>query len=178
MTVVPHQDLALTTERLTIREFVLTDATFILRLLNEKSFLLYIGDKGVRTLEDARNYLRSGPIASYRSHGIGLFHVAEISSGTPVGMCGLLKRDEHQHPDIGFAFLPEYQAQGYALESAKAVLNYAHKVLNIDTIVAFVDPANERSIRLLRRAGLRLAGPTKLNGSAVAEYIYGSGSPI
>jgi len=98
------------TERLVIRQLTYSDDEFIVRLLNEKSFLHFIGDKGVRMREDARNYLSNGPMASYAAHGFGLFLVSEKSSGIPVDMCGLLRRDDQEHPDIGFAFLADYRA--------------------------------------------------------------------
>ena len=164
----------LITERLAIRQFELSDAEFILRLVNDESFLHFIGDKGVRTLEDACDYLSNGPIASYHAHGFGLFHVAGKSSGEPVGMCGLLKRDGQRHPDIGFAFLPEYCAQGLAYESAAAVLEYGHSELDIDTIVAFVNPENERSIRLLDRLGLAFVGQVTLEGISQQQNSYSS----
>jgi len=164
----------LTTERLAIRKFELSDAGFILRLVNDEAFLHFIGDKGVRTVEDARDYLSGGPIASYHANGFGLFHVAEKSSSEPVGMCGLLRRDGQQHPDIGFAFLPDYCARGFAFESATAVLQFGHSELEIDTILAFVNPDNERSIRLLERLGLAYAGLVTLDGIPLPQKSYSS----
>ena len=165
----------LNTERLAVRQFEVGDAEFILRLLNETSFLHFIGDKGVRCVGDAVNYLASGPIASYQAHGFGLFHVAELSTGASVGMCGLLRRAEHEHPDIGFAFLSQYRKQGYAYESAKAVIDYGQRALRIDTIVAFVSPDNERSIRLLERLGLHFVGEARVSGISGAQRMYSNG---
>jgi RimJ/RimL family protein N-acetyltransferase len=167
----------LSTERLIIRKFTLTDDEFVVRLLNEKSFLHFIGDKGVRTCEDARNYLTNGPMASYAEHGFGLFLVSEKSSGNPVGMCGLLSRNDQEHPDIGFAFLADYQALGYGLESAAAVMKFGHSNLKIDTIVAFVNPDNDRSIRLLERLGLYFAGEGSLEGIDTPQSVYSSSRP-
>lgn len=164
----------LDTERLAIRQFDLTDDEFILRLLNEKYFLQFIGDKGVRTLEDARNYLSNGPMASYAAHGFGLFLVAEKASGNSTGMCGLLRRDDQEHPDMGFAFLPEYRSLGYAYESAVAVMEFGHAQLKIDTIIAFVNPENDRSIRLLERLGLCFIGETDFEGSSAPASLYSS----
>jgi RimJ/RimL family protein N-acetyltransferase len=164
----------LSTDRLAIRQFELTDDEFILRLLNEKSFLHFIGDKGVRTLEDARDYLSNGPMASYAAHGFGLFLVAEKASGNSIGMCGLLRRDDQEHPDIGFAFLSEYRSLGYAYESAAAVMEFGHVELKIDTIVALVKPENSRSIRLLERLGLCFAGETNFEGSSSTTSLYSS----
>lgn len=164
----------LNTERLVMRQFDLQDGKFVLSLLNEKSFLHFIGDKGVRTLEDARRYLSSGPIASYAANGFGLMRVAEKNSDIPVGMCGLLKRDDQQHPDIGFAFLAEYQSLGYGFESAEAVMAHGHEQLQIETIVAFVNPENDRSIRLLERVGFQFAGEGNLEGVPSPQSLYSS----
>jgi len=163
---------SLITERLIIREFSLSDDEFILRLLNEETFLRYIGDKGVRSLDDARQYLSSGPLSSYEAHGFGLCHVAQKSDGTPIGMCGLLRRDDQRHPDIGFAFLPEYQASGYAFESARAMLAYGQKQMSLNNIVAFVNPDNERSIRLLTRLGMTFCGNIRLAGIDHDQNMY------
>lgn len=165
------------TERLVIRQLAHSDDEFILRLLNEKSFLHFIGDKGVRNREDARNYLTNGPMASYAAHGYGLFLVTEKSSGAPVGMCGLLRRDDQEHPDIGFAFLAAYQARGYGLESAEAIMDFGHIQLNIETIVAFVSPDNERSIRLLERLGFEFTGEGSLEGIDKPQSVYSSSRP-
>ena len=115
------------TPRLTLRRFTLDDAEFIFGLLNQPSFLEFIGDKGVRTLDDARDYLLKGPIASYETFGFGLYLVNRKQDGTPIGMCGLLKREALQDVDIGFAFLPEFWSKGYAVESASAVLEHGRR---------------------------------------------------
>lgn len=147
--------MVLETERLTLRHLTEDDAEFVVQLLNEPSFLRYIGDRGVRTLEDARRYVREGPAASYEQHGFGLYLVELKEGGTPAGMCGLVKRPALDHPDIGFAFLPAYWSKGYAFESASAVMTYAREVLALPRVVAIVSPDNEPSARLLGRLGLK-----------------------
>lgn len=147
--------LTLETERLLLRPFTTDDASFVLTLLNEPSFLRFIGDKKVRNLDDARQYLLNGPIASYNVHGFGLLLVELKDSNTPIGMCGLLKRDELPHPDIGFAFMPDYWRQGFALEAASAVMSDARERLKLNQILAIVNPDNNASIKLLERLGLR-----------------------
>ena len=141
------------TARLQIRPFTLEDAPFILRLLNEPSFHLHIGDKGVRDLEGARGYLTGGPLASYARHGHGLLAVVLKATGEPIGMCGLLKRDTLTQPDLGYAFLPEFWSQGYAREAAEAMLNHGHSHLGFPTILAVVSQGNAASIRLLEKLG-------------------------
>ena len=145
--------LVLDTERLALRRMSSGDAPFILRLLNEPSFIEFIGDKGVRDLDGARDYIATGPVASYERFGFGLYLVTLKSSGEPIGMCGLLKRDALEDVDIGFAYLPAYWSQGYAAEAALAVKTYARDVLGLERIVAIALPSNTRSIRMLDRIG-------------------------
>lgn len=147
--------LVLETERLLLRPVTTGDAPFILTLLNEPSFLHFIGDKKVRSLEDARQYILTGPIASYNQHDFGLLCIELRDSQTPIGMCGLLKREELPAPDIGFAFLPDYWGRGFAFEAATAVMNDARARLKLNQILAIVNPDNDASIKLLERLGLR-----------------------
>ena len=155
----------LETERLDLRPFTTDDAPFVLTLLNEPSFLRFIGDKKVRNLEDARQYLLNGPIASYNVHGFGILLVELKDTNIPIGMCGLIKREELPVPDIGFAFIPDYWRQGFAFEAATAVMNDARARLKLTHILAIVNPDNESSIKLLERLGLkfeRIKGDVKL----------------
>ena len=142
------------TARLVLRKLTPSDAPFILELLNEPDFLRFIGDKGVRTLEDARNYILKGPTESYRTHGHGLYLTA-LRDGTSVGICGLLKRNGLSDPDIGFAFLARFCSMGFATESAAAVLNDGWNRLKMRRIVAIATPGNDRSIAVLTKIGLR-----------------------
>jgi RimJ/RimL family protein N-acetyltransferase len=153
----------LETERLILRELNVDDAQFILTLLNEPSFLRYIGNKKVRNLDDARRYILDGPVASYERHGFGLYLVALKDSQTPVGMCGLLKRDELPDADIGFAFLPDFWNKGLAFESASAVLNYSRETLKLERVLAIVNPDNEASIKLLGKLGMTFQRDMKLS---------------
>jgi [ribosomal protein S5]-alanine N-acetyltransferase len=154
------------TERLTIRPFCLDDAPFILRLLNEPSFIENIADKGVRDLEGARSYLREGPMASYERHGFGLWRVELAGDGTPIGMAGLLKRDYLDAIDIGYALLPEYCGAGYAFEATSAVLAYARNRLDARRVVAIVAAYNERSIKLLQKLGFDSEGSVRIPGDS------------
>ena len=145
--------LILETPRLSVERFTLDDAAFILRLLNDPSFILHVADKGVRTLADAEAYLSSGPLAHYERHGFGLWRVSERGTGVPVGMCGLIKRDAFEDVDVGYALLTEFSGQGYATEAARAVVAYARDHLALRRLVAVVGMGNERSIRLLEKLG-------------------------
>jgi ribosomal-protein-alanine N-acetyltransferase len=139
------------TPRLIISRFDLADWPFILALLNTPGWLQFIGDRNVHNEEQAKAYLSNGPIKSYVNFGFGLMNVKSIATGQSIGMCGLLKRDTLQHPDIGFAFLPEVAGQGYALEAANAILQSAQQISSIQEIYAIVQPNNERSISLLKK---------------------------
>lgn len=143
----------LETERLLLRQLSTTDSPFILRLLNEPSFLRYIGDKKVRNLKDAERYILDGPIASYEQNGFGLYLVELKNSRTPIGMCGLLKRKELSDVDIGFAFVPEFCGQGFAYEAATAVISHSQQTLKLKRILAITNLDNDASIKLLERLG-------------------------
>jgi RimJ/RimL family protein N-acetyltransferase len=145
----------LETERLLLKQLSYDDCEFIVELVNEPLFKQYIGDKNVSTLDDARRYLREGPIGNYEQHGYGLFLVSTTDSGTPAGICGLIKREEFDDPDIGFAFLKRFRESGYAFESSVAVLEYAFATLGLRRIIAMADPENVRSVTLLARLGFR-----------------------
>lgn len=144
----------LETDRLALRHFSIEDAEFVLQLLNEPSFIQYIGDKGVRTVDDAKRYLLSGPLDSYVSFGYGLYVVELKDAGKPVGMCGLVRRDNLDDADIGYAFLEPYRSKGYALESAEAIMIHARETLGLERVVAIVTPGNSSSIKLLEKIGL------------------------
>lgn len=159
-------------ERLIIRQFNLSDAAFIMRLLNEELFLRYIGDKNIRTYEDAVNYLTNNPMLSYSTHGFGLNLVQLKGAEAPIGMCGLLKRAELDLPDLGYAFLPEFSGKGYAKEAAEAVLNAEMAAYAVDTVLAVTLPDNLKSIRLLERLGFQLQGPIDLYNSQNSLYRY------
>ncbi len=162
----------LTTERLRLRKFSLDDAEFMFRLLNEPSFLQYIGDKGVRTLEDARSYILDGPLASYEKLGFGLWIVESREKAAPMGMCGLLKREILEYFDIGYAFLPEFWSRGYALEAAAAVLSYARDTLGLERVAAITQVDNESSIRLLQKMGFAFEGMIRLSEGAPEIKLF------
>ena len=162
----------LETDRLVLRWLEVDDAAFILELVNDPSFIRFIGDKGVRDLEAARNYILNGPVASYKQFGFGLYATDLKESRVPIGICGILKRDTLPHPDIGFAFLPAYWNKGYAYEASAAVLEHARKNLGIDRLLAITTPDNEASTKLLVKLGLRFDRLIKLSKDADEVKLF------
>ena len=162
----------LETERLALRRLTTDDAPFILELLNDPAFLRFIGDKGVRTLEDARQYIRQGPMESYERLGFGLYLVSLKGTSIPIGMCGLIKRDALEDVDIGFAFLPGYRASGYGSESALAVRDYGMNVLGLKRLLAITDPDNAGSIRVLEKIGLKFDSMIRLTPESPEIRLY------
>lgn len=142
-------------DRLILRHLdAANDAAFILKLLNEPSFLQNIGDRHVRTLDDATRYINTGPRAMYAQRGYGLFRTALKDTAEPIGLCGLLKRDWLPDPDVGFAFFPQFWSQGYAFESASAVMRWGREHRGLTRIVAITAPENHGSQRVLTKLGL------------------------
>jgi RimJ/RimL family protein N-acetyltransferase len=164
----------LETDRLVVRRLSSEDAEFILRLLNEPSWLRFIGNKSVRTVEDARSYILKGPVEMYSRLGFGLYLVELKEEGLPIGICGLIKRDSLEDVDIGFAFVPEYWGRGYAYESASAVMAYGRNVLGLDRIVAITSVDNDRSVRLLEKLGMRFEGLVKLSDDSKEVKLFGT----
>lgn len=164
-------DVIARTERVTLRRMTEDDAPFILELLNDDAFVRYIGDRGVRTLDDARVYLRDRTIAPYEQFGYGMYLV-ERSDGAALGVCGLVKRDTLEHADIGFAFLPGARGGGYARESAQAVLEHARADCGIDRLLAIVSPDNAASVRLLERLGFTFERMTRVTPEAPEVRLY------
>lgn len=160
------------TKRLVLRQLELRDAGFILELLNEDAFLRYIGDKGVRNLSDARAYIDKGPIESYERYGFGLY-AACLRDATPVGICGLVKRDGLDDVDIGFAFLSRHCSKGYAVESASAVLAHASQELRLQRVVAITAPDNVGSIAVLEKIGLRFERMIRLTEQSPELKLFG-----
>ncbi|HEU0225825.1 MAG TPA: GNAT family N-acetyltransferase [Steroidobacteraceae bacterium] len=160
------------TARLALTELADADAGFIRGLLNEPSFLRYIGDRGVRTADDARRYIQDGPVAMYAKHGYGLLRVGLRDSGAPIGICGVLKRDALPGPDLGFSLLPAYWSRGYGLEAADAVMQDARRRLGLGRILAVVSPDNDPSIRLLGKLGFRFERMMRLAGDAGEVRLF------
>lgn len=153
----------LETDRLILRRLSVEDNEFMLELVNDPAWLRFIGDRGVRTLDDARDYILKGPVVMYARVGFGLYLVEQKSDGVPIGICGLIKRDALDDVDIGFAFLPKFRAQGYAYESASAVLTYGQSVFGLKRIVAITSPDNDRSAQLLEKLGFTFEQMVRLS---------------
>ncbi|MGB7921742.1 MAG: GNAT family N-acetyltransferase [Pyrinomonadaceae bacterium] len=164
----------LETERLNLRQLTTGDAEFILELLNEPSFLRNIGDKGVRTIDDAVQYILTGPVESYERLGFGLWMVELKGSQTPIGLCGLVKRDALPDADIGYAFLPRFWSRGYAYESASAVMRYAIDVLGQKRLLAITNQDNTGSIKVLEKLGLKFDRMIRLSEDAEEIKLFTS----
>jgi RimJ/RimL family protein N-acetyltransferase len=159
---------------LLLRQLSTEDADFILELLNEPSFIRNIGDRGVRTINDAISYILNGPVTSYVKNGFGLYLVKLKETNESIGMCGLIKRDTLEDVDIGYAFLPRFWSKGYAVEAARATKEYAKHVIGLNRIVAIVDPENEGSIRVLEKIGLNLEKMIRLSEDDIELKLFGA----
>lgn len=144
------------TERLNLRRLTLEDADLMLAVWNDPAFVRHVGDRGIRTLEEARQAMTEGPLMLYEKYGYGPYRVALKNDDTAIGICGIFRREALSDPDIGFALLPEYCGKGYAFEAARAVIDYARDVLELATLTAIVSPANAASIGLIGKLGLGL----------------------
>jgi len=166
--------LVLETNRLALRRISVDDAEFMLELLNDPSFVRYIGDRGVRTTDDARTYIQTGPMESYERFGFGLYLVELKDTREPIGICGLLKRESLEDVDVGFALLPRFWSKGYAVEAVSAVLAYGRDTLGLQRIVAITSPDNVASINLLSKFGFRFERMTRLSEGSPEIKLFAS----
>lgn len=160
------------TSRLQLRQAELSDAGFFLQLLNDAAWLRNIGDRGVRSESDAETYIRNSIWVPHERYGYGMYVMQHKATHSPIGLCGLVKREYLSDPDLGFALLPNFSGQGYAFEAAVGVMSYARAALGIQRLYAIVNRSNDRSIRLLQRLGFEHEGPcTTPQGALVERYV-------
>jgi ribosomal-protein-alanine N-acetyltransferase len=150
------------TERLTLREMSEADAGVVLEILNDPGFIRFVGDRGVRTIEDAARYIGERFVESYRRNGFGLWLVEAKDERAPVGICGLVTRKELGVVEVGYALLPPFRGRGYAFEAASAALRHAREALGLRRLHAIVDPENAVSIRVLEKLGMKFERPVRL----------------
>ena len=164
-----QSEFKLETERLTMRWLTLEDADLMLAVWNDPAFFKYVGDRGIRTVEQAQETLLSGAFKMYEEHDHGPYRLARKADNVAIGTCGLFRREGYDEPDIGWSVLPEFGRQGYAYEAASAVLEYGQSELGLTRILAFISPENAPSIGLAEKIGLRFKRLTRLVGED--EYV-------
>lgn len=161
------------TERLRLRRVTLDDAAFMLSIWNDPGFVKHVGDRGIRSVEDAEAALIDGAFKLYEEYGYGPYCMSLKSDGTLVGICGLFRRDNLEHPDIGFAVLPAFCRQGLAREAAEVVVEHARNDLGIDYLTAIVSSENVASIALIENLGLTFDGGITMPGEENEISLYG-----
>ena len=163
----------LETERLRLRWLTLDDAGLMLAIWNDPAFIRHVGDRGIRTLDEARDEMVNGAMQLYEKYGYGPYRVALKDDDTAIGICGLFRRDNLDEPDIGYGILPEYCGKGYAYEASCAVMNHARTDLGLTRLVAIISPDNEASIGLIRKLGLRFERMHRMHDEEDEVCIYG-----
>ncbi|WP_374351463.1 GNAT family N-acetyltransferase [Chitinimonas sp.] len=164
--------LPLRTERLALRQVTYDDASFVLELINDPEWIRNISDRGIRTVEAVRGYIDEVLLASYAKHGFGLYRIGRRADDVPIGMCGLIRRDTLPDVDIGYALLPAYRGQGYALEAAQAVLEHGRRDHGLKRLLGIASASNLGSRRILERLGLVYQGMREDTGFAEPSCLY------
>lgn len=164
----------LETERLILRRLTVDDSPFMLELLNDPAWIRFIGDKGIRTLDAARDYISQSLVTMYERLGFGLYLTELKGEGVPIGICGLIKRDTLADVDIGFAFLPKFRRAGYAYEAASAVVAYGKRAFGLQRLLAITSPDNDISARLLEKLGFNFEKMVKLSDDSPEVKLFAS----
>ena len=162
------------TERTILREVTETDAAFILDLLNQPSFIKYIGDRNVRSVKQAREYIESRFTGSYKQFGFGMWAIELKENKTPIGICGFVRRETLPDADIGFALLPQFERRGYAFETAAATMRYGREELNFKRTLAITSQNNEASVRLLEKLDFKFERFIKISDDAEEVKLFSS----
>ena len=162
------------TERLRLRWLTLDDADLMLAIWNDPAFIRYVGDRGIRTIDEAHDAMSTGVLQLYEKYGYGPFRMALKDHDTAIGICGLFKRDNLDDPDIGYGVLPEYCGKGYAYEASCAVLEYARSDLGLERLIAIISPENQASIGLIGKLGLRFERMHRVQDEEDEACIYGT----
>ncbi|MFT6051416.1 MAG: ribosomal-protein-alanine N-acetyltransferase [Halioglobus sp.] len=146
----------LQTPRLIIEPLNTHDAAITMAILNDPDFIAYVGDRGVRSLEDAKSYIVDRLLPHYQEHGYGMTAVRRRDNGETIGMCGLVNRDSLNYIDIGYAFLPSARGEGFALEACQAVMEMGKKEVGLNELAAIISPQNKASQALAVKLGMVL----------------------
>jgi RimJ/RimL family protein N-acetyltransferase len=162
----------LNTERLELRWLTADDAPMMLAVWNDPAFVRFVGDRGVRSLEQARAAVEEGPLRLYTDYGYGPFRVTRREDGVDLGICGLFRRDGLDEPDIGFAILPDFCGQGFGFEASVAVLDHARDALKLSSVTAIASPLNQPSVGLLEKLGMHYERPIRLPGEEHDVSLY------
>jgi len=163
----------LETERLRLRKMTLDDAGLMLAVWNDPAFVRHVGDRGIRTTEDARDAMQKGALHLYEEYGYGPYRIGLKEDDTPIGICGLFRRDGLDEPDIGYSTLPDYCGKGYAFEAAAAVVDYAFAELSLERLIAIISPGNEASLSLIRKLGFEFENMHNMPDDDDAVCIFG-----
>ena len=169
--------LLIITPRLQLRELTPADAPLVLALLNDPDFIRNVSDRGIRTLDAASDYLLRGPLLSYAENGIGLWCVERREDGVAVGMCGLIRRAGLADVDVGYVMLPAWRGLSYASEAATACVQYGLHSLHLPRVVAYINPDNAASARVLSKAGLHACGHITLPEAKAPVLLFSTEAP-
>ena len=161
----------LLTRRLELRWLTEDDAGLMLEIWNDPDFIRHVGDRGVRSVEQALAAMKD-TLAMYRTHGYGAYRIAPLGGGPAMGICGLFKREILDQPDIGYGLLPSWRGRGYTLEAARAVMHEARAGLGLERVNAIVSPDNRRSVRLLEKIGMQSQGAIRMPGEDTDILLY------
>ena len=164
--------MILETGRLILSELTVNAAPFFYKLVNDPSWIEFIGDRDVKTLADAENYLSTKIIPSYKINGFGFYLVSSKNKNESIGISGLIDREGLENIDVGYAFLPEFRGKGYAYEATKSVLSYAKNTLQIKPVIAITNVDNIKSCQLLERLGLKFDKIIQLPDNPVKCKLY------
>jgi len=160
------------TERLILKPTNENDVEFIFELLNSPKWMQYIGDRNVKTVEEAQNYIRQRMLPQLEKLGFSNYTAIRKEDNAKIGTCGLYDREGMEETDIGFAFLPQYEKKGYAYEAARKILTEAKSSFGLERLCAFTTKDNYSSQKLLEKLGLKASGTITIPNDDEELLLY------
>ncbi len=160
------------TQRLKLQVVLPDDAEFLFKLMNTQKWYDFIGDRGIKTVDDARQYIMNKMHPKLSEKGFVNHLMIDKTTNKIVGTCSLHDRDGVDGMDIGYALLPEFEGKGYASEGAQAMISLAFNVHQQKRISAITSDDNKQSYGLLEKLGFTQNGYIKLPNSDESIRLY------
>lgn len=160
------------TERLWIRPTTIHDSEFILELMNTPKWIEFIGDRNLHTVKDAEQYIKNKMLPQLERLGFSNYTLIRKLDEVKVGCCGLYDREGVEGVDIGFAFLPAFENQGYGFESANRLIQAAKNDFALKAVSAITAKNNFASQKLIEKLNLKLVGTTILPNEMEEILLY------
>ena len=161
----------LETPRLVLRGFRLNDLDAYAAMCADEEVMRYIGSGGTVGRDVAWRHMALF-LGSFALLGYGMWAVERRSDGALIGRAGFLDPEGWPGCELGWLLAREAWGQGYALEAARAALQFGRRERGLRGVISLIRPDNQRSIALAERLGARNNGPIDFMGGTALRFDH------